>query len=761
MPQKTLTTTVLTVEPHAIDWESIQKQGVFVEYEIPNRKDIKWDYLHNWYLRQSTFPYYLHTPARRLYVLYPHDQAIQALTYDKQQWPWKLVPLQHETRWPPLVKLLVSAFFTQRKVLVSNNDFYLLVSHSIGGFARVLDIDFHHQWRDGRFYEFAVRDKATTLHPLRERPTHDTSLMHGAHYTIDRREGLPVLRRLHPEKITQTQIMRGVYRKPKSRSYRTHIPLLDIRGEEELQRCRSYSLHWFLADLVAYFNEIGLPFHLKELPFQKVSKSSATFKQPQLSLQGNTVALVDDRLRPHVFPESEPSQFADKLIQRIQETLADQEWAPTLVVTEKTDLQPNDLVLRLQDNLHKDFVRPDGDSDDGESGVLAAYIDPYLQFHREFGDTISQSLNINTNAQAQNLAPDDEEEDDEDMAIIETDPETTTTGSAAEYLSYKLPPNDKQFKLRVLNSMNQLCLKLMARYPHNARQRFPILDRLNDNMFLYQDVLVYRDGDALIFMKTSGNTEAARVIQERTGWDIIQDILLPAQQRNDYNRVEQLDAERIDTLLKQGRFIVSPRAVWQIEDCAERVLYNIAEIRQRLRARTIEYPKQVFYPQYTPDELRIFDRQRLEAFAAFLDTTVRESVLSYNQLVQQYKDEGLYTSLGIKNSTKLQAYLRTNQLPLASVKGADVVPAYTGISYLPDTQQYYVGDKYGLDSSYQQERGFVLRRVIVHRERGRQEPLEEQLRKHLFPLLEVNFVRYQQYTVYPFPFKLIEIWNEI
>ena len=30
---------------------------------------------------------------------------------------------------------------------------------------------------------------------------------------------------------------------------------------------------------------------------------------------------------------------------------------------------------------------------------------------------------------------------------------------------------------------------------------------------------------------------------------------------------------------------------------------------------------------------------------------------------------------------------------------------------------------------------------------------------YLFPLLEVNFVRYKRYTVYPFPFSLIRMWN--
>lgn len=757
MPQTTLTTTILTVVPQAIDWDSIRQQGVFIEYEIPSSETRKWHYLHNWYLRQSRYPYYLHSRARRLYVLYPDAQTVQALTYDKQQWHPKPMLLQEPNQFPQLVKLLLSAFFTQRNVLVSNNDFYLLVTHTTGGLARVLELDFVHQWRDRQLYDFAVRDSATTLHPLRRSADSDAALMSNAYYTIDRRDGLTVLRRLRPDAVAR-KLADGVYINPRSRNYRTHIPLFDARSEDTLRRCRSYYLHWFLSTLTVYFHEIGLPFHLKELPFQKVSKSSATFTQPQLSLQGTPVALVDDRLRPQVFPQAEPLHFADQLAQRLREVIADHAWTPALIVTDKTALRPNAVVLRLQDNCREDFSPSDSTSGDDAVGVLAGYSDPYQQFQREFGGTISQSLNINSNTRSQSPAAADEE-DEEDDAPAEADAGTLKQQSAAEYLSYGLPPNTKQFKIQVLNSLNQLGLKLMVRAPSDACRRFPILERLHDTIFLYQNALVYRDGDALIFMQTLSNDTAARVIQERTGWDIIRDILLPAQQRTAYQKGADSSPE-LNKLLEQGRFMVSPRAVWQIEDCDERVLYDIPEIRQRLRVRANEHPKHVFYPQYTPEELAIFDRPTLDALTTFLDTSVQETSLSYDQL-RQYRKKGLYACLGIVNSSKLQRYLRTKQIFVASVKGADVVPAYTGISYLPDTQQYYVGDKDGMDESHQQERGFVLRRIVVHQSRTEQVALAEQLMSSFFPLLEVNFIRYQRYTVYPFPFKLIEMWNEL
>ncbi len=758
MQPKTLTTTILTVDPDMIDWATVHQQGVFVEYEIPYSERRKWDYLHNWYLRQSIYPYYLHSTARTLYVLYPDNQAVQPLTYADQTWSWQPMPIQHADRQHALIKLLMSAFFTRRRVLVSNKDFYLLVSQSRGGYARVLNVELRQEWRDGRSYEFVVDDRATTLHRVSEVDTQKRFSLYGAHYAVDYREGLPVLRRLHPDHITRDQIVRGIYYEPQSRTYRTQMALLDVRNEDTLRRCRSYYLHWFLTDLVAYFNEIGLPFHLKELPFQKVSQGSETFKKPQLSLQGSTVALIDDRLRPYVLPEAEPPEFATLLIQRVQDIVTEADWTPTLNVVEKTDLQPDDLVLRLQDNLGDAFATSDDHPEGAASGLLAAYDDPYKLFQQTHGDTISQSLNVNSHAQTDIMVADEIEADDGDGDTPDMVSEDTLAPTTAAYLSYTLPTT-AWLRLRVLNSLNQLCLKLMVRSPAYAGERFPILNRLNDTIFLYQNTLVYRDGHALVFQKTLGNDEARQVIRERTGWDIIEDILLPAQQRNDYTRAEQPDPDKMNNLLKQGRFMVSSRAVWQIEDCTERVLYNIPEIQRRMRARTTEHPKHAFYPAYTPEELRIFDQQTLDAFAAFLTTTVREQSLSFNHLVQHYKAQGLYEVLGIQQVTKLQKYAQLKKIWLGSVKSVDVLPAYTGISYLPDTQQYYVGDKYGLDASYQQERGFVLRRIVVHKEREGQIPLDVQVRTHLFPLLEVNFVRYLQYTVYPFPFKLIEIWN--
>ena len=59
-----------------------------------------------------------------------------------------------------------------------------------------------------------------------------------------------------------------------------------------------------------------------------------------------------------------------------------------------------------------------------------------------------------------------------------------------------------------------------------------------------------------------------------------------------------------------------------------------------------------------------------------------------------------------------------------------------------------------------QERGHALRRIMVHQGNREPDKLHDQLAQSFFPLLEVNFIRYRNYTVVPFPFRMIEMWLE-
>ena len=768
MKKNTLTTTTLKVDPHAIDWAAVRSQGHFVQYQIPYRESRRWDYLHNWYLSTSHYPYYLNTRANTLYVMYPSASEVIDLVYDGQVWKPTVTDIEDEKRFPALVKLFVSAYFDQRNIFVSNNDFYLLVYLTSKGNPKVLKINIAQQWKENEFYEFALLDSATTMVKA---DNIKKGNMQGGYYGIDYKDGLPVLRRLNPKKIRH-HIQQGVYTRLKRKKYKTTVGYLSVGSEDALKRCRVYHLWRFVSDLANYFNQVGIPFRLKELPSQRVDvlKGRKFAKQPQIDLSAQTVCVVDDRIRPEIHPELEPPAFSSRLVEKIQSLLAEANSRPTLVFKSKADLQAGDLVLRLQDNQASDFkITTDDDDNQIElnKALLRNYSDPYQDYAEEYAHTVSQSLNVNTLTETEEESFDDEEDDQEGGDQPEPE-ETPEPQSEEAYLGYDLPGKNK-LKIPVLNSLNQLYLKDIVRHPQNARQRFDVLNQMRENIFLYAEGLVYLEGDSLVFMPTTNNPEVFTLLKERTGWDLMSDVLLPALNRKKYPDYEDIEDEEKNNILKNCRFIIHPDYVWQIDDSPERVLHNIPEIQRRLRERSKERAKEDWAPTYSPAELAVFEEEKLQAYEVFLDEEVEEEYISFNTLTRKYgkrkegkEQKGFYRLLGIKNAFKFQKYVTARLgITIDSPKGGDVIPAYTGISYVSETQQYYVGDKYGMTKKYRQDKAFVFRRVVVHRGDTTPDTLLELLKLNLFPLLEVNFIRYKQYTVYPFPFKLIEIWKKI
>lgn len=747
-----ITTSVLVIDPQAIEWDKVERSGHFVAYEIPYAEKRKWDYLQNWYLGQSRYPYYMNTGARMLYVKYPQAEAAPPLTYNEQTWQPKEMRIKAKDQFHALVKLLVSDYFNRREMLVSNNDFYLPVYATRQEHLKVLDIGIQERRTNGDLSEFVISDHARTILKAQDVKPGE---MHQAYYFMDSKDGFAVVRRLNPHGITKRHIEQGVYFFPPKVQFRTRMSHLHAGSEEQLKRCRVYPLWYFIDGLLAYLNEVGLPFTLRQSPYWQVSDLSPQKSlRPRIDMRGMTVSVVDDRLRPAVQPALEPVDFLSKLTNRMQELVTAQGWTPTLVPTTKTKLKAGDLVLRLQDNISKDFFNPpDVQADEKEqkvkptSGLLRAYSDPYKTFQLEHADTISQSLSVNTKT-----SDDEDDEGDEETEGQDEDAPQTEQ----DYMSYKLPTKT-QLEVRLLNSLYQLYLKYVITHPDNAVARFPVLKLMRDNIFLYADSLVYLQDGSLRFMPTTNNPAAEILIQELTGWNLLDDVLGPAMDYQYRYNTRFSEEEKRGFILKNSRFTISHDYVWQIETSPERVLPNVPEIRQRLWTIEEVRSKEDFMPTYSEAELAVFDVDKLRAFEDFLRHDVPEPISFKNLTSKKYR--GFYSLLGITTSTKFKRYLEAKGLAFKSPKGGDVIPAYIGISYIPETQQYHVGDIGSMDESYRQAKGFTLRRVEVHRSKSNL-PLFEQLTTNLFPLLAVEFVRYKRYTVYPFPFNLIEVWRK-
>ena len=317
-------------------------------------------------------------------------------------------------------------------------------------------------------------------------------------------------------------------------------------------------------------------------------------------------------------------------------------------------------------------------------------------------------------------------------------------------------------------------------HPQNALALLPEgqLSIITNKLFVFSESLMYFDGTNLTFIPVSGNSsQALKIIKDITNKDLKSDVLKPAMEWYNKYQFSEEDLENEDKItqtLKKGKFIITKDYVWQIVDSSERLLYPDKEIETRLENLEKERPIKDFYPKFPVTGNEPFNEQQLRAYEKFLKEYVDERYISYDELKGKYghikvKDEkgkmvktgeGIYRVLRISNDTKFKEYLRDFLgLPFESIRSDDVMSVYQGIWYGPHTRQYLVGYK---DSrNVEQEKGFVLREVLVHRGDTNQDKLFNALRTDFFPMLQVNFVRHKQYTVYPFPFNLIEIWKKI
>ena len=466
-------------------------------------------------------------------------------------------------------------------------------------------------------------------------------------------------------------------------------------------------------------------------------------KTPQLSTEQKAIYLVDDRIKARIKPDNFATEFCD-----LANPIAN-ELGISLVLKEKSQLQQGDWALRIQDNTADDFK---------EGGVLNALEknDPKLDFYKAHPNVVKQTLNINVNSQRR----EEEKKKAKDQRTIWT---------AQNYLDYPLPKTaDIRMKLEVC--LNQLVLKDVVMNRQDILSRFPQAEMMTGKVFMYKGSLVYFDGKNFDFKKVENNLEeATQWLEEKTGRDLMNDILIPSIEK--YYFKAAVDKEKIANTLKR-RFIISKKYVLEIIDCQERMLYEDLIIKERFETLEDPIPVTCFYPQFPLKGNEPFSEAQLRAYETFLREKVKEPLISYNQLKEQYLkplkdkktreiiDARVYGILEIKEDRKVKQYLEQSLgLKFESLRDYTVIPISQGIWYEPKTRQYLVGSKDGRDEV--QERGFVFRGIVSHNGNYSDDEFLNLLKAEFFPMLEVNFIRYHDYTVYPFPFKLIEMWNEV
>src|SRR5260221_3193449 len=436
-----------------------------------------------------------------------------------------------------------------------------------------------------------------------------------------------------------------------------------------------------------------------------------------------------------------------------------QKMRPDMTFTTINDLaETTKPILVLQDYQKEDFL---------SGGIFYGENDPYGKLYQEHRDLPKQSLTVNF-LDAKKLTVD-------------------------AYLSYPLPEvSQLQRKLDV--SLAQLYLKAIVCSKDRLSGRLPFLPpdllyvrKLRNIPGLKEpfETMMYVEDDYLHFLDLRDFEQRSQAIErcEQLGIDWI------ACQEQMIAKYKREDREESERAMPSYNVIVGPDLFVEIEDCKERVLYDYEEIVRRQDAVKIVFPVETFKllphydevkneanlslkelqrrglldgrkrPTLKKEEDSLHFYQQLVDYDAYLDEIQEEyPELSFEQLTDDEKpciDQIHYIfqinackNGKITNSKLIERYQKRGWS--LSDKARDV-HMYEDIWYDND-HCYMVGAAQGIKR--QQPRAHLIRRFDVYQG---QEHFDIQ---PLLRMMSVQFVRLKQYTVFPYPFHLIDLYVE-
>ena len=435
------------------------------------------------------------------------------------------------------------------------------------------------------------------------------------------------------------------------------------------------------------------------------------------------------------------------------------QWKPDLRFSEIADLSASTgPVLVIQDYNKEDFQ---------PGGVLEHLADPYQALYKAHAALPKQSINVNQNKS--------------DDCTAET------------YLDYAaLSPGDADFKLRLEVALAQLYLKDVICYGRSVQERLPVAPTglvfiRKDHYFpkqpTYETLLSFEDGRLhFLDLRDPQQRQQADALLAQLGidWEEMYEEMLVQHKKMGSQNEEGKELSYYDIIVGPGLFI-------ELEDLNERVLYDYDEIMRRKAAVSMARPIEHFklLPHY--NEIRnkpllsmedLHRRGLLEPGASATTTAESESLqfyrqlaeydafldelqldypeISFNALTEGERLEQIYRIFDFQPD-KHGRYTRGQIKALYQKRGwfssekKKDVHLYEGIWY--DAEHcYLVGSSQSMKQ--QQPRAHLIRRFTIYRGEERFD---------IRPLLlatSVQFVRYNQYTVYPYAFHLIDLYVE-
>ncbi len=703
-----INTSTLTLDFQKSDFKKLAEILQIWEYDLPKyfnkSQNANYANLHIWARMQTDQPYKLHVAKEaspRLYIGYEIGHPVEDIYYHENQLiKRRLVNFGDLEKLHCIIKVLMAHYVHKVGDFVSNDAFYLLMKTS-KSYAEVLKI------RPSLRTLKDTKNQDTEFHELllKDSATRLKKIKYSERdkkaipYDFDELpEGQITFRQLKDNDINAE---RFIYQENTSNKYRTKSVFHSIADQNAHETSKSVLLDQFSRGFQAHLTKLGLEAKIKQLTLkQVVSKLSKEHKLPLSDLE---IHVVDQRFYPQVS------------LQQIIQLLNSTKYGVHFIASSEAKADQKESVLILMD-----YSKGDCES----NGVLNSRInqDGY-KIIKKAGFTNSQGFCINEKAFS---------EEEQKKKLTEQ-----------EFLNYEglqvekgeIKNEDLRRNLEIC--LQQLFLKDLIINPSSLRDKLPNIRILNELVFIHcythhgerHQFMSFLEGQTLQFENLK--SEKASQMLKSMGFESLKDLISLRVQYDKYT-----DFAKGEIYLVLGKDFV-----WEIKEIDERALYS-SEITKVLRTREALRKKHELELQHDNE---FFSQAQIKKYNALLRRDFH-GTLSYEDIIKSDARKEILDILGITNEKKLAKAL--------GIKGkkAGFFATSQGIWFDENYLQYFVGGNKAY-KLYEQKKGFQMRKILL---------LKGDFKPNLFfPLLNVNFVKYEGFTVLPYIFRLIKIHIEI
>lgn len=757
-------------------YEKLEEQYTLVRYLIPTSfaeksKKERYKLLHvelrgQLFVPYRTFDYDELDGAYRhvIYALYPKNAESTSITLSflsNDALEHKRIGF-HQMSTFNLIKLLQADYFNTYPHFASMGDYFIHAKPSGKDWHICLEISIHGATqnitadkKEEKYQKFWVTGQAKYFTRPQEHPN-DYQKTRFPYYSREIRDGYIIFKQLTPDQIDQHRDELFYQYSKKSHPARL---VYHAQNKTKLLPSRGLLLHQFTTAFVERLQTLGINAQIKHRNWTQYTPPKHAKSLPRHLKQ---IHLFDNR-------QNKATHSITSYQSLLAEHYGDYEFS-VIQTIEEAECQP---VLIIQDTNSDDYE---------EGGVLFGHVDPYKQIYRKYQDTPKQSINVNVNGQEDfkgtqdaylsypmisltDISEEDEDEDEEENGVTETTWAIQFQVSLYQLYLKNVVINQKKVSEYLPISGN---LKALMNYIYIRKQTYKgtsyhVAVRVADDHLKFYDL---RDPEQKVIF-----SEVTQVWGY--DWLDIEDMLY---QKYHKKREEGQEVRDYDLILM-------PKRAVELETVDETVIYKYSELERRLGTRSARQPVDQLFLMPHYDKLRekgMLSYEDLEALGLLggrkpdgrsetasvkfwkslqeydellEEVSTSQSRITYDEFVSMRRNE-IGRIFKFKKNKKGE--YNTNPLLkfyklIWDVHGfkSDDVQMSKGIWYDLADLAYTVGDVNGFKNA--QDKANLVRRFDVLYGDKAEFNLEE-----LLEATAVQFIRYRQYTVYPYPFYLIE-----